>query len=81
MTSLELLVKNAVLLGKPVDAIVALSHSSDCPADGISLEGTSHTASGLVDLSQVNLNRGMVLGRQNPVTGGALPDRTNSSKI
>merc|ERR1719193_938360 len=70
---LELLVKNAVLLSQPVDAIIALPHPTDSTTDGVGLEGASHTAGRLVDLSQVDLNRSVVLGRQNPVTRGALP--------
>ena len=46
---------DTVLLGESVDAIVRLSHPSDGAANGVRLEGSGHTASGLIDISDVNL--------------------------
>merc|ERR1712080_75013 len=47
MTTLELLVYDAVLLGEPVDAVIALSHPPDGPADGVRLEASGHASGGL----------------------------------
>ena len=55
-TILELLVQDPVLLGQPVDAVVALPHPADGPTDGVGLESSSHATSRLVNLSQVDLD-------------------------
>ena len=55
--SLELFVQDAVLLGETVDAVVGLPHPPDGAADGVGLEASGHPASGLVNLSQVDLEK------------------------
>jgi len=70
---LELLVNNSVLLGEPVDTIVGLSHPPDGSTDGVCLVSHGHTSGGLVNLGDVDLDAGVVLGGQDTVTGGALP--------
>jgi len=72
-TKLKLLVQDSVLLGQPVNAVVALPHPADGSTDGVGLEGASHTTGRLVNLGQVDLDGSVVLGRQDPVAGGALP--------
>jgi len=58
-TDLELLVNDAILLGKPVDAVVALAHPADGAADSVGGEASGHAAGGLVHRGEVDLeNKG-----------------------
>merc|ERR1719266_285446 len=70
---LEVLVDDTVLLGEPVDAVIALSHPPDGATDGVRLGGSGHAAGGLVNLGQVDLDGSMVLSTEDPVAGAALP--------
>ena len=71
---LELLVNNSVLLGEPVDTIVRLSHPPDGSTDGVCLISHGHTSGGLVNLGDVDLDAGVVLGGQDTVAGGTLSE-------
>ena len=66
--------EDSVLLGEPVDTIVRLSHPPDGSTDGVCLVSHGHTSGGLVNLGDVDLDAGVVLGGQDTVTGGALPE-------
>merc|ERR1719322_1903439 len=55
-TDLELLVNDAILLGKPVDAVVALAHPADGAADSVGGEASGHAAGGLVHRGEVDLD-------------------------
>ena len=74
---LELLVNNSVLLGQPVDAIVGLAHPPDCSTNGISLEVGGHATGGFINLGEVDLNAGVILGGKDTVAGGTLPEMKN----
>merc|ERR1719427_1106382 len=63
--------KNAVLLGEADEAVVALAHSADLAADGVSLVIPRHPTGLLVDLGDVDLHRGMITGSDDSVRRGA----------
>merc|ERR1719180_192909 len=69
----ELLVNDAVLLGQSVDAVVALTHPADGTTDGVGGEASGHASGGLIHRGKVDLDGGVVPGRQDPVGGAALP--------
>merc|ERR1719461_2391390 len=68
-TDLELLVNDAILLSRPVDAVIALAHPADGAADGVGGEASCHAAGGLVHRGEVDLDGSVVPGRQDPVGG------------
>merc|ERR1712112_536509 len=63
--------KNAVLLGEADEAVVALAHSSNLAADGVSLVIPRHPTRLLVNLGDVDLHRGMITGSDDSVRRGA----------
>lgn len=63
--------QNSVLLGETSDAVVRFAHSSDLSADSVGLDGVGHASGGLIDINQVDLDGGMVLGVDDSVTGRA----------
>merc|ERR1711915_517357 len=63
--------KNAVLLGESDEAVVAFAHSADLAADGVSLVIPRHPTGLLVNLGDVDLNRGMITGSDDSVRRGA----------
>lgn len=72
-TQIELigLGQNAVLLGQTGNAVVGLAHSSDLAADSVDLGRLQHTAGLGVHVDDVQLHRGMILGVDDAVAGGA----------
>ena len=64
---LEVLGDDSVLLGQPVDAVVGLAHSADGAADCVRLVRAGHAAGRLVHFGEVELDRRVVLGRDDPV--------------
>lgn len=46
-------------------------HSSDISTNGISLNRLRHPSSGLINLNQVNLDGGVILGADDAVAGRA----------
>lgn len=74
---LVVLGQNSVFLSETSDAVVGFTHSSDLAADGISLDGVQHTAGGLIDINEVDLDRGVVLGVDDSVAGRAGSFRRN----
>ena len=59
--------EDSVLLGEPVDAVVGLAHAADGAADGVGLPGAGHPARLGVDIGDVHLDGGVVLGRDDAV--------------
>jgi len=64
---------DAVLLGQPGEAVVRLSHPPDVAADGVGLAVARVPAGGGVHVSDVHLDRGVVLSRDQTVARRALP--------
>lgn len=65
--------EEAVALGEPVERVVALAHRADEPAHGVHLVLALDRAAVLVNLGDRDLDRGVVLGLNDPVGGAALP--------
>lgn len=63
--------QNSVFLGEAGDAVVGFSHTSDFSADGVGLDGVQHTAGGFVNINQVDLDGGVILGVDDSVAGRA----------
>jgi hypothetical protein len=63
--------QDAILLGQASDAIVWFAHSSDFSADSVGLNGIQHSAGGLIDINQVELNWSVVLGVNDSVASRA----------
>ena len=62
---------DSVFLGEPVDAIVRFTHSADSAADSVGLVGASHSAGGFIHISNVDLDRSVILSRNDSVAGRA----------
>lgn len=70
-TDLIVLGQNAILLGQTGNAVIGLAHSSDLAADGVHLGGLQHASALGVNIDDVQLHGGVVLGVDDPVAGGA----------
>ena len=64
---LEILRDDSVLFGQSVDAVVRLSHTTNLTANGVSLEGTCHSAGGFVNIDDIHLNRSVIFGSDDTV--------------
>ena len=62
---------DSVLFGQSVDAVVRLSHTTNLTANGVSLEGTCHSAGGFVNINDVHLNRSVIFGSDDTVASRA----------
>ena len=69
--TLEILGDDSVLFGQSVDTIVRLSHTTNLTANGVSLEGTGHSAGGFVNINDVHLNRSVIFGSDDTVASRA----------
>ena len=69
--TLEILGDDSVLFGQSVDTIVRLSHTTNLTANGVSLEGTCHSAGGFVNINDVHLNRSVIFGSDDTVASRA----------
>jgi hypothetical protein len=63
--------EEAVLLGEPVDGVVALAHGADEAAEGVDLV-VAGVATVLIDLADADLNGAVVLGLDDAAGGAAL---------
>lgn len=63
----DLLGNNSILLSVSVDAIVGLAHPADGAANGVRLVRAGHAAGGLINIGDVQLNGGVILGRNDAV--------------
>ena len=70
--TLEILGNDSVFLGQSVDAIIGFAHTTDLPANSIGLVGAGHSAGGLINVSDVDLNGCVILGSNNAVAGRAV---------
>ena len=62
---------DVVLLGEPREAVVRLAHAPDVAADGVRLAFARVPAGGRVHQGDVHLDRGVILGRDQPIAGRA----------
>lgn len=65
--------EEAVALSEPVERVVALAHRPDEPAEGVDLVLALDRTAVLVNLRDGDLDRGVILGLDDPVGGAALP--------
>ena len=54
-----------------VDAIVGLAHPPDGAANGVRLVSAGHAAGGLINIGDIQLNGGVILGGNDAVAGRA----------
>lgn len=64
--------QQAVVLGQSVQRVVSLTSASDVTAQSVGGVGTSNGSSFLIDVGNVDLDRSMVLGLDDSVSGRAL---------
>lgn len=58
---LEILSDKAIFLGQPCQTVVRLAHASDSSTNGVHLAAAGHPPCLRIHLSNVDLNRGVVL--------------------
>merc|ERR1719192_396761 len=68
---LEILGDDAVLLGQSVDTIIGFTHTTNLTANGVGLEPAGHPSGGLVNVGDVDLDGGVILGGDDAVAGRA----------
>lgn len=76
-----LLWDNSSSFRQSVDAIVRFTHTTDRAADSIGLEGAGHSAGGLIDISDVDLDGGVILGSNDAIARRAESKQTISVNI
>lgn len=71
----SVLEEEAILSSKTIKGVVRFRLPTDKAREDIGLEGTSVTT-GSIDLTNVDLDRGVILGSDNTVSGRANPKKT-----
>ena len=70
--TLEILGNDSVFFGQSVDTIIGFAHTTDLPANSIGLVGASHSSRGLINIGDIDLNRGVIFGSDDTIAGRAV---------
>ena len=70
--SLEILGDDSVLFGQSVDTIIGFTHTTNLTANSVGLVGAGHSSRGLINVRNIDLNRGVIFGSDDTIASRAV---------